>query len=284
MKTVLYFLIAAALFAFSCKKNNGSQPAPDLPYRIKNIYNGSEYKNFTYDNQGRVSNIDFNNGYYQFTYAANEITVQTYFSNGTPDPNWKYLFTTEGGKIKKGSRYLSNGAVGRNYFFEYNNTGQLWTIYMSLLDFTGDETEDHRYYFSYDAQQLLNQVTYTRDNWSGNNIVKADSVSTAVTYYTEKPFIKWKQVGFDFFGSASGGIQLTGLEIIPFSFLFLENIIMSDKAVQSIDTKKYKWNSSTTSWSVASANNRAYSETDYEYNSGEMLVKYKNIAIVWEQY
>ncbi|MFT3748236.1 MAG: hypothetical protein QM768_07975 [Agriterribacter sp.] len=283
MKTTYIFILIVASFTFSCKKNNGSQPSPDLPYRVKNIQNGSEYKNFTYDNQGRVSNIEFNNGYYQFTYSASEITVQTYFSNGTPDPTWKYVFTTEGGSIKKGSRYLPNGAVGRNYFFEYNNAKQLQSIYMSLLDFTGDETEDHRYYFLYDAQQL-NQVIYTRDNRTGNNLVKADSVSTAIGYYTEKPFIKWKQVGFDFFGSVSGGVQLTGLEIIPFSFLFLENIIMSDKAVQSIDTKKYKWNSGTASWTEASAGNRAYPDTDYEYNNSDMLVKYRNITITWDQY
>lgn len=281
---VLYLSILVLAPGIACKKNKGDTPTPGSLYRVKNIQNGEEYKNFKYDDQNRISNISFNNGYYQFTYSGNEITVQTYFSNGTPDPTWKYLFTTEGGHIKKGSRYLPNGSIGRNYFFEYNNAGQLWTTYMSLLDFTGDEMEDHRYYFSYDVQQQLNQVAYTRGNWFENNLVKADSVSTAISYYAEKPFLKWKQVGFDFFGPASGGVQLTGLEIIPFSFLFLENIIISDKAVQSLDTKKYKWNSTTTSWSEASANNRTYAETDYMYDNNELLVKYKNISIAWESY
>lgn len=284
-KLVFYLTIyIMALEATSCKKNKEVQPNPDTAYRVKGIQNDTEYKNFEYDNEGRVSNIAFNNGSFRFNYSGNEITVQTYFSNGTPDPNWKYLFTTEEGRIKKASRYLPNGAVGRNYFFEYDNAGQLWATYMSLLDFTGDEMENHRYYFLYDAQQQLNQVAYTRNNLSGNNIVKADSASMIVSYYTDKPFIKWKQVGFDFFGPVSGGVQLTGLEVIPFSFLFLENIIMSDKSVKSIATKKYTWNSTTTSWSEASANNKTYAETVYAYDSNELLMKYKNISITWESY
>lgn len=281
-----YIAALALLITFlsACKKDGGTNPTPEPTYRVKKIQNGAEYKNFTYDNQNRVTSIGFNTGSYRFTYSPNEITVQTYAADGTPDPNWKYVFTTINSCIKKGSRYLSNGAVGRDYFYEYDNDGRLWTTVMSLKDFTGDEMEDHRYYFSYDAQNNLSKVAYTRDNWIGNNLVKADSVSASLSYYTEKPFITWKQVGFDFFGAASGGIQLTGLEVIPFSFLFLENIILSGKAARSIDAKKYKWNPATTSWSPASENNKTYPETDYGYNNEGLLVNDKTMTIEWEVY
>lgn len=268
--------------ASACKKEGGNKH--ETAYRIKKIQNGAEYKNFTYDNQRRVSRIDFNTGSFQFMYSTNEIVVQTYATDGAPDPNWKYVFATENGRIKKGTRYLSTGTIGRNYTYAYDDNNRLRLTYMSLKDFNGDEAEDHRYYFSYDAQNNVQQIAYTRASWIGSERVNNDSISASFGYYADKPFIKWKQVGFDFFGAATGGIQLQGLEIIPFSFLFLENLVLSEKAVQAIDTEKYKWNSLNKSWAAASTSSKTWTETDYGHNDEGLPVKYKTITVEWESY
>lgn len=287
MKPIALIPVFAALFAgafLSCKKDKDNNPQPGSSYRIKTTLDGGDKKTFIYDNENRLTRIEFSGGTYQLVYSAVEIKAQTYFANGNPDPNWKYLFSVNNNRINGGFRYLPNGAVGRDYRFEYDIDGRLQLTLMRLFDFTGDVSESHRYYFLYDAENNLQQVAYTRENRNGAVMEKADSVAAMISYYTRRDFIRWKQTGFDFFGKSTGGIRFTGLDIIPFSFLFQENIILSEKAIQTIGTKKFNWNQGTHSWSPVSSNNQNYPESDYQYNDQGLPVKFKNISIEWESY
>ena len=287
MKHLFFIVITLAFFAGtqqSCKKGKSNNPQPNQPKRIKSISDAGDKKTFSYDNENRLTRIDFNGGSFRIAYSSPEITAQVYFANGNPDPSWKYLFTKQNNRINGGFRYLPNGGIGRDYRYEYDIDGRLSLTIMRLRDFTGEVTESHRYNFSYDAENNLQQVKYTRENRSGVVMQKADSVSATISYYNSKNFIKWKQTGFDFFGKVTAGIQLTGLEIIPFSFLFQENIVPNEKAIQAIDTKRFVWNQGSNSWGLTSSNNQNHPETFYEHNNEGLVVKYKNIAIEWEAY
>jgi len=287
MKHLFLILLTGVFFSgiyLSCKKGKENNPQPGQSYRIKSTIDGADKKTFSYDNENRLTRIDFAGGSFRIGYSNVEITAQTYFTNGNPDPNWKYMFTIHNGRINGGFRYLPNGGIGRDYRYEYDTDGRLQLAIMRLYDFTGDVSESHRYDFSYDGQNNLQQVIFTRGNRIGTGIQKADSVSSIISYYNDRDFIKWKQTGFDFFGKVSGGIRLTGLEIIPFSFLFQENIIPSEKALQTLDSKKYQWNTTTQLWNQVSTVNQTWSQADYVYNNEGLPVKFKNIAIEWEAY
>lgn len=283
------FLILLTFVCFSgihlgCKKKKDNTPPPNQSYRIKSTTDGSDKKTFSYDNENRLTRIDFAGGSFRIVYSNVEIKAQVYFANGNPDPSWKYLFTIHNGHINGGFKYLPNGGIGRDYRYEYDIDGRLQLSIMRVYDFTGDVSEVHRYDFSYDAQNNLQQVGYTRGNQTGTGIQKADSISSIISYYNDRNFIKWKQTGFDFFGKASGGIRLTGLEIVPFSFLFQENIIPSEKALQTLDSKKYQWNTTTQLWNQVSTANQTWPSGDYTYNNEGLPVKFKNITLEWEAY
>ena len=287
MKTFPFFyILAVSTFSFvACKKGDKNTP-PDTSshYRIRTTTEGSDKKTFSYDGINRLTRIDFDGGYYQITYSNTEINAQVFFANGNPDPSWKYRFAVNNNHIVGGFRYMPNGSIGRDYRFDYDNDGRLQLTTMGLYDFTGDISEKHRYGFVYDGGNNLQQVHYTKELKDGNTMKKTDSISTAISYYTNKNFIKWKQTGFDFFGKVTGGVQLTGLEIIPFSFLHQERIIPTEKAVQKIDLKKYAWLQGSNSWSNALSATQNIPETDYVYNDKGLPVKYKNVTIEWEAY
>lgn len=276
-------LLVIIIFLSACKKNGGEDTPQDKPYRVKQIQNSGEQRSFTYDAENRITRIDFNGGSFRFTYSGAEILAQTHFANNEVDLSWRYKFVVAGGRITGGARLMSNGAVGRTFLFEYDNQQRLSTAIMSLKNFTGDEDENSRYQFSYDAQNNLQQVIMVRKIKSGSTLVNSDSTSATLTYFNNKSFITYKQLGFDFFGSATAAIQLQGMETIPFSFTFIENIVPSAKAVQLIDTKKYKWGDVNSTWSPASSSAPSFSETDYLHNDGQ-LNQFKNNTIQWEPY
>lgn len=267
----------------SCNKDDDGNPPSGTSYRVKGIQNSGEQKTFTYDNQDRITRIDFNGGSYRFTYSPAEITAQVYFTNGTPDPSWKYVFTVANGRISNGRRYFPNGAISREYQYGYDNQQQLSTLVMSLKDFTGDEAENFRYQFFYDGQSLR-RVALVRKIKNGSVLENADSSSGTFSYFTGKSFINWKQIGFNFFGAATAGIEFQGQETMPFSFTYLDQVVPSDKAVQIFDTKKYNWNPGTGTWNLLLSTTQTFVETNYEYNQTGQLEKYKNNTITWESY
>lgn len=282
LQSALSLILLLTTFMLSCKKDKTTKP--EQAYRVKEIQNGAEHKTFLYDNANRVVRINFNGGSYRFTYSSTDITAQVYFSNDNPDPSWKYIFDMANGRITGGRRYMPNGAIGREYTYEYDNQQRLTAIVMSLKDFTGDEDENHRYQFLYDGQSDFQQVIFTRKIKTANVLENADSTSVSLTWFTGKSFVTWKDMGFGFFGKATAAIEIQGLETIPFSFTFLEKIIPADRAAQSIETKKYKWNPADGSWSPASTNTHTFPETDYQYNEAGQLQKYKTNTIQWEIY
>ena len=258
--TLLGTITTITLLLFTnCKKSNSS--TDEKKNRIKEISNSIESKTFLYDNDDRVTRINSSAGYsIRFTYSSTEIIAQAYFSNDQPDPQGKYSFTISNGLISSARKYLPNGAVVHEYGYYYDNQQRLSTVAFALKDFTGADSENHYYWLTYDAQNNLQQIAYKR-SVDGD---KADSASVVFTSFTDKSFITWENMGFDFFGKAAVGHQLQGQ--VPIPFVLVENIHPAEKAVKTIDTKKYQWNAGPSNWSLQSSGNVSRTGSEYQYN------------------
>lgn len=264
-----YFLLAG------CKKSDS--PPPEKLRRIRAITGTTETKTFLYDNEDRVTRINSSAGYStRFTYSPTEIIVQDYFSNDQPDPQGKYSFTVENGRVASGRKYLSNGAVVHEYGYQYDGQQRLAAISFIIKDFTGSDAENHYYQLSYDAQDNLQQITFKR-SLEGED---ADSSSVTITWYTDKSFLTWKNMGFDVFGKIPVGHKVQGQVAIPFSLA--DNIYPAKNAIKLVDTKNYRWNPATGAWRFSSSQSGTRPETDYQYNVPGWLTKYLNYTIEWD--
>lgn len=267
--------IVALLLFSGCKKNDSS-PAEKIN-RIKTLSTGTENKVFSYDNDSRLVRINSSDGYsIRFTYSSSEIVVQTYSSNDQPDPQGKYSFTIANGSITSGRKYLPNGAIVHEYEYQYDNQQRLQTVTFNIKDFTGSNSESHHYQLMYDAENNLQQLAFKRSA-SG---VNTDSSSVAISFFSDRSFITWKNMGFDYFGKAAVGYQLQGQVAIPFSLV--EKIYPAQKAVKTVDTKNYQWNPGTKIWSLKSSDNQAHPETDYQYNELKWIIKYMSYTLEWD--
>jgi len=258
-----------------CKKNNSSSNGKSDRVRI--ITGTTESRSFLYDNAARIVRINSSAGYStRFTYLPAEIVVQDYFSNDQPDPQGKYSFTLQNGRITSGRKYLSTGAIVHEYVYRYDAQQRLATLSFNIKDFAGNDAENHNYQLTYDGEDNVQQITFKR-SLAG---VNADSSAVTITWYADKSFITWKNLGFDLFGKVPVGHQLQGQVAIPFSLA--EKIFPTKKAVKAVDTKKYQWNPGTGSWGLQSSNNDTHPETDYQYDESGRLKKYMNYTIEWD--
>jgi hypothetical protein len=110
-----FSLLLIALFVTSCSKTNDTQLSGCSLESLKEVFAGATQASFfyTYDNQGRVSRIDFDSkssGRYEiYTYSSDKIAVSgTANSNGTA----VYDLDASGRVIKYGSTTFSYNSDG----------------------------------------------------------------------------------------------------------------------------------------------------------------------------
>ena len=269
--------VVALLVFTGCKKNDNNPSSTEKINRVKKLSTGTENKVFLYDNDSRLVRINSSDGYsIRFTYSSSEIVMQIYSSNDQPDPQGKYSFTIANGLITSGRKYLPNGAVVHEYGYRYDNQQRLEAVTFNIKDFTGNNSETHNYQLTYDASDNLQQLIFKRSAAG----VSSDSGSVTITYLSDKSFITWKNMGFDYFGKAPVGHQLQGQVAIPFSLV--EKIHPAQKAVKTVETKNYQWNPGTKNWTLKSSDNQTHPETDYQYNELQWLIKYMSYTIEWD--
>ena len=76
----LFLLLTVVLFSgiyLGCKKGKEDPPQTNRPYRIKTTTDGADKKTFSYDNESRLTRIDFAGGSFRVGYSNVEITAQT---------------------------------------------------------------------------------------------------------------------------------------------------------------------------------------------------------------
>lgn len=274
MKKTLSISICFMILTFSCKKEKGDDTKQD---RVQSISHENLFSHvFTYDNQQRLSRIDYDAGSsLRFEYNGSGLLMQQYNGNA-PDPDRKYDLTIVNGRAVSGRQYLPGNKVNE-YDYQYDNANKMSSATV-VLKTAGDEKETHYYTFHYDANDDLaeTRVLKRADN------VKVDSVAYSYTYYTRRPFLNWAHFGFDHFGNAAFSVdnlgygtympQLYGIDIRP-----------RTHAWATLTAKNYTWNAGLSVWvQLGSAGTSNRSEADYVYDDRNRLIKADGLTIAWK--
>lgn len=261
------------ILVVACKKDKNGGPGNQ---RISRILSGSEQQLFAYDNQKRITRIDYNAAFsLRFEYSAAGVFIQQYGAGDVPNPNRKYDFTIVNGKITSGHRYLEDKFVD-NFYYVYDEQQKLVTMIISRR-YDGTEYENHAYSLLFDAQKNVQGIAFKR-KLDGKN---SDSIFISKTYYPQS-FISWRDMGFDYFGSAPVAQSHLGYGIpMPFSIAG-GAIYPSNNALKSEDDQYFTWNEVTKKWIPRAPNGFTRAESDYQYDNNGRLINYGGSEIHWQ--
>jgi hypothetical protein len=269
----IFFICSLVIIVVSCKKDKKDNPGDK---RIVSVSDGVNAQLLAYDDLKRISRIDYNAAFsLRFEYSAAGVFIQQYGAGNTPDPDVKYDFTIVGGRITSGHKYLANQRVN-NFSYGYDGQQRLTSIYISLR-FDGNEFENHFYTITYDVQNNVEAIAFRRRQDNENS----DSMYISQTYFEGKSFITWRDMGFDYFGSAAFGQEHLGYGIIV-PFYLLSHVYPSQHALKSQNTQRFSWNPVTKKWIVQGSNNFIRQDTEYVHDANGRLVKYFGNDIQWQ--
>ena len=272
MKYIL-FICTLFIVVASCKKDKKDNPGDK---RIVSVSDGSTAQLLAYDDQKRITRIDYNAAFsLRFEYSAAGVFIQQYGAGNTPDPDNKYDFTIVNGRITSGHKYLAGQRVN-NFSFGYDGQQRLTGIYISLR-FDGNEFESHFYELTYDAQNNVEEIAFRRRQDNENS----DSMHLYKTYYDDKSFITWRDMGFDYFGSAAAGQEHLGYGIIV-PFHLLSSVYPSQHALKTEESQRFSWNPITKKWVSQGGNNFTRPGTEYVHDENGRLVNYFGRDIQWQ--
>ena len=231
------FLCLIAFLFTACSKRDSNKP-PTLNYEDQRIASVSIKESnptpvlakFSYDNEKRLSRIDYENDYapnlsVRFAYNGQTITAQ-YFKGAAPDPQKKkYTLTLLNSRVVN-SRMGEPNEDHYNTSYEYDNEGRMIEIGFRGISPNGSLYATADCYISYDEQNN----TQTQKLY-GSYFNKNDTIIQTTSYYTNQQFVSFQNVGFNYFGSAATGFAhaLNGLlpAIEPFPFIrstrFIDN-------------------------------------------------------------
>jgi hypothetical protein len=175
-----------------------------------------------------------------------------------------------------GRQYLAGGKLNE-YFYSYDNENRLSSAEISLK--TGTTTnERHFYSFVYDAGDHVMEIRFRRMVGTTNQ----DSISLSKTYYEDKKFITWQDLGFDHFGSTTVSVESFGYgTVLP--QLFGLTIKPNSHALKTTNMKSYIWNPGTAKWQLVGVPGEyTYNEDNYKYDEAGLLSGYGSMKISWQ--
>lgn len=269
----LTLVLTTIIMVAACKKDKNGGIANQ---RISRILSGSEQQLLAYDNQKRITRIDYNAANsLRFEYSAAGVFIQQYGAGDVPNPDRKYDFTIVNNKITSGHRYLPGNFVD-NFYYGYDEQEKLTTMTISRR-FDGTEYEQHTYSLLFDEQKNVQSVVFKRKTDNKNS----DSIFISRTYYSTS-FISWRDMGFDYFGSASVGQEHLGYGIVmPFSILG-GAIYPGNHALKTSEYKQFTWNPVTSKWIPRAPSGYTRAESEYQYDNNGRLIYYGGSEIKWQ--
>ncbi len=273
MRSIFLFLVLSVLLA-ACKKDKDKKSGNGL---VSSISNGvSSAQLFSYDAQKRLIRTDYSAAFsLRFEYSGAGVLIQGYDGANNPVADSRYDFTIIGGKIANGNRYRP-GNITDKYYFEYDAQQRLTQAIISKT-FNGTENEQHRYWISYDAGNNVQSIGFRRTLQGKND----DSIHITRTYYENKSFIRWKDIGFDYFGSAAVGQPHLGYGITMPLFV-ISNYYPSEHALKSVAEENFHWNILTNKWVADAPNGYTRDENLYKYDQRGRFIGHDGDTIEWE--
>ncbi|MGC4232308.1 MAG: hypothetical protein QM594_04950 [Niabella sp.] len=276
MKQLIYILLFIGLFT-ACKKG-GDGPGGSKGKRVKSMNDGSSPYVFEYDAQGRLSRLyQGASASLKFSYTPAGINVQRFTSGDVPDPDSKRDYNIINGRIVNGKVYDPDKRW-RSYGYGYDAQGRLDAVSVTFYYENNTMYNRTQYAFSYDAANNLEQVRRVRKEADGT---PRDSIVINKGYY-DKPFITWRDMGLDFFGTAAVGQEHLGDGIVV-PFETGKAIYPSDHALRTESRSRYSWNALTQKWVFSSSSGGGtIPESEYQYDDKGRLINYGGTEIAWQ--
>lgn len=158
------------LLLFSCSKSRTDiVTTPKNVYKIKSWSSNGTPRNYTYDNQGRLSLVDFSNGAYsEYVYESGKVVYKYFSSPNVLSSQREYILDANGMVVNE--RSSLNPLLDITY--QYDNKQNIATYkYVN-----GANSFSYSYFFS--KQNLDSICNYDKNNqWVS---------TTRFTYYTDK--------------------------------------------------------------------------------------------------
>ncbi len=265
--------IILILCFISCKKDKNKSPGDN---RLHSISDGNFFTHYhSYDNQNRLTRIDFDAGSsLRFEYTGAGVLIQQY--NGeTPNANMRYDLTLVNGRAVSGRQYLPANKLNE-YSYQYD--GQQRLSYAEIqLKTNSVTTEQHYYSFIYDTDNNIAEIRFKRKVGAKNE----DSISLGKTYYTDKPFITWRDIGFDYFGAATVSVDNFGYGT-NMPQLFGYTIRPLAHAPKSITHKIYIWSNNVSWIQLGATGEQAIPATQYAYDDRGRLSRQGSLLFTWQ--
>lgn len=222
MKKLIWLLLAAPLFLWSCKKDSDSNPSPSTAsnacVRIEERDSASNFltDSYEYDASRRIIK-QFNysdgvkSGYSTFSYSGNTITIQRFNMNNSPDGNPSVATLNSSGYI--------SGAVGFDpdtvdnipgisrdtTLLSYNSSGQMLS-YSSRNWFRDESNEVISQYnltqtFEYASGRVSKQTTVFTINGFNSTSVQVYTYDDNSPIVTSNPIVSLFSIaGSELFG------------------------------------------------------------------------------------
>ncbi len=282
MKTKIFLAALVLLMAMACKKDKKEDKRSGSERIVRITDNMNPDQIFGYDNEKRLTRVTtVGSGSLQVTYQPTSILMQYHDAMGAPIPNKKYEFTLANGRIVKGYEY--DGAANiREYIYTYNNNGQLFGMEVNKRSSVGLIFSTQSFSFTYDGQgNMVRMETKIRN---GIPLRNSDSGYVTKEYHEGKPFFRWADVGFDYFGTTPMSQTRPISSDDPTAPFFLVSYFFPSRLASKLRKgENYKWDNVTQKWVFASSFTTMLGEDNYLYDQQGRLIRIKpDINIHWQ--
>jgi len=273
MKCILLFIgITCVTLFFSCKKDKNDSKAGNG--RIAGISNPAFSHTYHYDEQNRLVGIDYSiSSKMKVAYSASGMVLQWY--DGTDSPTkMRTEMNVVDGRVTDAIEINDNFSIQHDY--NYDSEGRMQQARATKRSVQNNQTVNKgESKFTWNGSLLSN---VTLQVWDANS-AKTDSIIWDMSYYKNKKYFTWDDVGFSFFGKAPVGGLPNGMGWrLPVNFLS-EGYIPSSAAVKEINRKSFfKQNGQ---WQMSSGK-QTYTEAYYNYDARGRINNLNNMTtIVW---
>ncbi|SDD65880.1 hypothetical protein SAMN04487894_111151 [Niabella drilacis] len=272
MTKKLCSILFLCLFFASCKKDGGN--AASKADRIAGIKSSVFHHIYQYDGQNRLTGIDYGiSSKMKAEYSPSGIVLQWYDGANNPTA-YRIEMNVVDGRVTDAIETNDNFSIQHDY--NYDSEGRMQQAQATKRNAQNNQTVNKgESKFTWNGSLLSKVVLQV---WDANG-AKTDSIIWDISYYENKKYFTWEDMGFSFFGKAPIGGFPNGFGFrLPLLFLS-EGMIPSAAAMKSGTRKSYYRHNG--QWQLTNGNSE-YPETLYGYDAQGRLNKWGDIEINWK--
>ncbi|SDD65810.1 hypothetical protein [Niabella drilacis] len=294
------FVIATLLLCASCTKNN-TPKQPEVHYeneRIKTLTLDVSQKmvaDYSYDEEKRLKRIDYNypdggpQSSLRLEYAPQSISAK-FYKGAAPDPlKESYLFTLLNGKVATTTVNKANGSR-MDFYYEYDNKDRISEIGVRNISANGSLSMSADIYLSYTAE------TQTLRYYGKLGATATDSIIETRTHYADAEFFSLANIGFNYFGTVSTGLdyKIAGMYDLSIPFPFFKPLVLVEPGHPSLTPAPFPLqkmaregkardmdNAQGNGWMQVSQSSEFPFAASYRYDDKNRLIQALSYAFTW---